>query len=133
MTTLQRAALALIASAGLAGAAQAQEAAAPAPAAAEASKYSDGQLKAFADALQRVQKVTAEYTPKISAATGDAAQALQAEMATKMHESLEAAGISAADYSAIAAEVNKDADLRRRVGEQLGALAAAADSGAPAN
>jgi hypothetical protein len=142
MTNLIRnAAVALTVAAGFAGSAMAQTAAAPAAPAAEgaapsaiSAKYADDQVKKFADALNRVQKVTADYQPRIAAATGPAADTLKGEMATKMHESLTGAGISPQDYSAIAADVNADADLRRRVGVELGALAdaGAAPAGAPA-
>ncbi|WP_395673820.1 DUF4168 domain-containing protein [Phenylobacterium sp.] len=141
MTNLIRnAAVALTIAGGFAGSAMAQQAAPAAPAAeaaapsATSAKYSDDQVKKFADALNRVQKVTAEYQPKIAAATGPASDTLKGEMATKMHESLTGAGITPQDYSAIAADVNADADLRRRVGVELGALAdaGAAPAGAPA-
>jgi len=117
-------ALGMIAGLALAGAAHAQAPAAAAPAAAAPaaeSAYSDEQVKKFAGALGTLQKVNAEYGPKVAAATGDAKGVAQTEMATKMHEALTAAGLTPAEYSAMAAAVKTDEQLNARVAEQLSA------------
>ena len=119
-------AMGMIAGLALAGAAQAQAPAAPAPAAAADSAYSDEQVKKFAGALGALQKVNAEYGPKVAAATGDAKGVAQNEMATKMHEALTAAGLTPTEYSAMAAAVKTDEQLNARVAEQLSATTGSA-------
>ena len=124
-------ALGLIAGMALTTAAQAQAPAAPAaPAAAPAaaaSPYSDDQVKRFAGALGQLQKVSAEFAPKIAAATGDAKAVAERDMAIKMHETLQTAGLTPEDYSQMAAAMKADEQLNARVSEQL---AAAPQSGA---
>jgi hypothetical protein len=128
-------ALGLIAGMALATAAQAQPAAAPAaPAAAAAdaaSAYSDDQVKRFAGALGQLQKVNAEFAPKIAAATGDAKAVAERDMAIKMHETLQTAGLTPEEYSKMATAMKADEQLNARVSEQL--AAAPQSSAAPAS
>ncbi len=115
-------AMGLIAALALAGVAHAQAPAAPAAA---ESAYTDEQVKNFATALGQLQKVNAEYGPKVAAATGDAKAVAQNEMAVKMHETLTAAGLTPEQYSAMAAAVKTDEQLNARVAEQLSATGSA--------
>ena len=127
-----------ILAAGLLGAcaasAQAQTApattdAAPAPAPATAAPaqggFTDEDLKAFGSAMAEIQKINAEYGPKLASADAAAKADVQKEMIGKMGAAVQASGLSPDKYNAMSAAVQKDAALRQRLTDVLNAPPAA--------
>ena len=108
--------------------AQAQTEPAPAPAAPSApatSAFTDEELKSFGGAMTEVQKINAEYTPKMTGADGPTKATLQKEMIGKMGAAVQASGLSPQKYNEISAAVQKDNALRQRLTEVLNAQPAA--------
>lgn len=125
-----------ILAAGLLGAfaasAQAQTAetttapAAAAPAAPATGGFSDEDLKAFGSAMTEIQKINAEYSPKLAGASGPTKDEVQKEMISKMGAAVQASGLSPQKYNDMSAAVQKDAALRQRLTEVLNAAPPAA-------
>ena len=124
----------LLGAAACAASAQAQTApattdAAPAPAPATATPaqggFTDEDLKAFGSAMAEIQKINAEYGPKLASADAAAKADVQKEMIGKMGAAVQASGLSPDKYNAMSAAVQKDAALRQRLTEVLNAAPAA--------
>ena len=122
----------LLGAAACAASAQAQTApvaapAAPAPAAAAPAQggFTDEDLKAFGSAMAEIQKINAEYGPKLAAADAAAKADVQKEMIGKMGAAVQASGLSPDKYNAMSAAVQKDAALRQRLTDVLNAPPAA--------
>ena len=120
----------LLGAAACAASAQAQTApAAPAPAAAAPAPaqggFTDEDLKAFGSAMAEIQKINAEYGPKLAAADAAAKADVQKEMNGKMGAAVQASGLSPDKYNAMSAAVQKDAALRQRLTDVLNAPPAA--------
>ncbi len=123
----------LLGAAACAASAQAQTAPAaapaapaPAPAAAPAQGgFTDEDLKAFGSAMAEIQKINAEYGPKLAAADAAAKADVQKEMIGKMGAAVQASGLSPDKYNAMSAAVQKDAALRQRLTDVLNAPPAA--------
>mgnify|MGYP001241948339 CR=1 FL=1 len=124
----------LLGAAACAASAQAQTApattdAAPAPAPAAAAPaqggFTDEDLKAFGSAMAEIQKINAEYGPKLASADAAAKADVQKEMIGKMGAAVQASGLSPDKYNAMSAAVQKDAALRQRLADVLNAPPAA--------
>ena len=124
----------LLGAAACAASAQAQTApattdAAPAPAPAAAAPaqggFTDEDLKAFGSAMAEIQKINAEYGPKLASADAAAKADVQKEMIGKMGAAVQASGLSPDKYNAMSAAVQKDAALRQRLTDVLNAPPAA--------
>ena len=124
----------LLGAAACAASAQAQTApattdAAPAPAPATAAPaqggFTDEDLKAFGSAMAEIQKINAEYGPKLASADAAAKADVQKEMIGKMGAAVQASGLSPDKYNAMSAAVQKDAALRARLTTVLNAEPAA--------
>ena len=124
----------LLGAAACAASAQAQTApattdAAPAPAPATAAPaqggFTDEDLKAFGSAMAEIQKINAEYGPKLASADAAAKANVQKEMIGKMGAAVQASGLSPDKYNAMSAAVQKDAALRQRLTDVLNAPPAA--------
>ena len=123
----------LLGAAACAASAQAQTAPAaapaapaPAPAAAPAQGgFTDEDLKAFGSAMAEIQKINAEYGPKLASADAAAKADVQKEMIGKMGAAVQASGLSPDKYNAMSAAVQKDAALRQRLTDVLNAPPAA--------
>ena len=123
----------LLGAAACAASAQAQTAPAaapaapaPAPAAAPAQGgFTDEDLKAFGSAMAEIQKINAEYGPKLASADAAAKADVQKEMIGKMGAAVQASGLSPDKYNAMSAAVQKDAALRQRLTDVLTAPPAA--------
>lgn len=102
-------------------AAEAPAAAAPAP-----GGFSDEDLKAFGSAMTEIQKINAEYSPKLAGANGPTKDEVQKEMISKMGAAVQASGLSPQKYNDMSAAVQKDAALRQRLTEVLNAAPPAA-------
>ena len=102
-------------------AAEAPAAAAPAP-----GSFSDEDLKAFGSAMTEIQKINAEYSPKLAGASGPTKDEVQKEMISKMGAAVQASGLSPQKYNDMSAAVQKDAALRQRLTEVLNAAPPAA-------
>lgn len=112
----------LIGALACASIAQAQTTApAPAPTAPAAGGFTDEELKSFGGAMTEVQKINAEYTPKMAGADGPTKTTLQKEMIGKMGAAVSASGLSPQKYNEISAAVQKDNALRQRLTEVLNA------------
>lgn len=99
---------------------------APAPAAAPAQGgFTDEDLKAFGSAMAEIQKINAEYGPKLASADAAAKADVQKEMIGKMGAAVQASGLSPDKYNAMSAAVQKDAALRQRLTDVLNAPPAA--------
>jgi hypothetical protein len=120
MTALFSAALL---SAGLMSAtAHAQQDPAAAPeqpqAAAPAMDFSDEQLQQFAEVSQEIVVISEEYTQRLQAAEGEAAQQeVQMEANDKMVEAVEDGGLDVDTFNAIGMAVQQDPELMQRVQE----------------
>ncbi|MDR6984998.1 flagellar basal body P-ring protein FlgI [Rheinheimera pacifica] len=113
---------AILAGLTLSGAALAQQTAteAPTPAAAttqqSAVDLSDANLLKFSVAMDSIQKVGAEYESKFQAAeTPEQAQQVQQEAQAEMVKAVEAAGLTADEYNAIAQQAQQDEALRNKI------------------
>lgn len=120
----------LLGAAACAASAQAQTApAAPAPAAAAPAPaqggFTDEDLKAFGSAMAEIQKINAEYGPKLASADAAAKADVQKEMIGKMGAAVQASGLSPDKYNAMSAAVQKDVALRQRLTDVLNAPPAA--------
>ena len=124
----------LLGAAACAASAQAQTApattdAAPAPAPAAAGPaqggFTDEDLKAFGSAMAEIQKINAEYGPKLASADAAAKADVQKEMIGKMGAAVQASGLSPQKYNDMSAAVQKDAALRARLTTVLNAEPAA--------
>ena len=124
----------LLGAAACAASAQAQTApatteAAPAPAPATATPaqggFTDEDLKAFGSAMAEIQKINAEYGPKLASADAAAKADVQKEMIGKMGAAVQASGLSPDKYNAMSAAVQKDVALRQRLTDVLNAPPAA--------
>ena len=100
---------------------------APAPAAAGPAQggFTDEDLKAFGSAMAEIQKINAEYGPKLASADAAAKADVQKEMIGKMGAAVQASGLSPDKYNAMSAAVQKDAALRQRLTDVLNAPPAA--------
>lgn len=119
----------LLGAAVCAASAQAQTApAAEAPAVATPAPggFSDEDLKAFGSAMTEIQKINAEYSPKLAGASGPTKDEVQKEMISKMGAAVQASGLSPQKYNDMSAAVQKDAALRQRLTEVLNAAPPAA-------
>jgi hypothetical protein len=122
MTALISAALL---SAGLMSAtAHAQQDPAAAPeqpqAAAPAMDFSDQQLQQFVDISQEIVVISQEYTERLQAAEGEAAQQeVQMEANEKMVEAVEEGGLDVDTFNAIGQAVQQDPELMQRVQEKV--------------
>lgn len=101
--------------------AQAQTAPAPTPSAPATSGFTDEDLKSFGGAMTEVQKINAEYTPKMAGADGPTKTTLQKEMIGKMGAAVQASGLTPQKYNEISTAVQKDNALRQRLTEVLNA------------
>lgn len=105
----------------LSGAALAQQTATEAPAQAAAAQQttvdlSDANLLKFSVAMDSIQKVGAEYEGKFQAAeTPEQAQQVQQEAQAEMVKAVEAAGLTADEYNAIAQQAQQDEALRNKI------------------
>ena len=124
----------LLGAAACAASAQAQTApattdAAPAPAPAAAAPaqggFTDEDLKAFGSAMAEIQKINAEYGPKLASADAAAKAEVQKEMIGKMGAAVQASGLSPQQYNDMSAAVQKDPALRARLTTVLNAQPAA--------
>ena len=100
---------------------------APAPAAAAPAQggFTDEDLKAFGSAMAEIQKINAEYGPKLASADAAAKADVQKEMIGKMGAAVQASGLSPDKYNAMSAAVQKDVALRQRLTDVLNAPPAA--------
>ena len=97
-------------------------AAAPAPATTPAAAgFTDEDLKAFGAAMAEIQKINAEFGPKLAAADAATKPEVQKEMIAKMGAAVQTSGLSPDKYNAMSAAVQKDATLRQRLTEVLNA------------
>ncbi|MCS4306306.1 flagellar basal body P-ring protein FlgI [Rheinheimera pacifica] len=105
----------------LSGAALAQQTATEAPVQAAATQQttvdlSDANLLKFSVAMDSIQKVGAEYEGKFQAAeTPEQAQQVQQEAQAEMVKAVEAAGLTADEYNAIAQQAQQDEALRNKI------------------
>lgn len=105
----------------LSGATLAQQTATEAPAQAAAAQQttvdlSDANLLKFSVAMDSIQKVGAEYEGKFQAAeTPEQAQQVQQEAQAEMVKAVEAAGLTADEYNAIAQQAQQDEALRNKI------------------
>lgn len=113
---------ALLAGLTLSGAALAQQTATDAPAQNTATMQqstvdlSDANLLKFSVAMDSIQRVGTEYESKFQAAeTPDQAQQVQQEAQAEMVKAVEAAGLSADEYNAIAQQAQQDEALRNKI------------------
>jgi uncharacterized membrane protein len=106
--------------------AQAQDAPAPAATAPAAGGFTDDELKSFGAAMTEVQKINAEYSPKLASADAASKPAIQTEMVGKMGSAVQASGLSPQKYNEISTAVQKDTALRQRLTEVLNAAPPAA-------
>lgn len=83
------------------------------------AEVSDADLKAFGAAMTQVQKINAEYTPKMTGADGPTKDSLQREMISKMGAAVSASGLSPEKYNEISTAVQTDEALRQRLVETL--------------
>jgi len=119
------AALSLIVGAALASHASAQQTApppsqsapgAPGLAGPGAAAYPDAKLRDFANAIGQVQSVEAQYAEQLAAAgDGEAGAAVRQEVAIKMGEAVQGAGLTPAEYNEMMVAAERDPDLRQRV------------------
>ena len=100
---------------------------APAPAAAAPAQggFTDEDLKAFGSAMAEIQKINAEYGPKLASADAAAKADVQKEMIGKMGAAVQASGLSPQQYNDMSAAVQKDPALRARLTTVLNAEPAA--------
>jgi hypothetical protein len=81
--------------------------------------YDNQMLTAFAGAARDISGLRDRYMPRITAANiaerSDRAEALFDEMRARMHDAIDAAGLSVSDYEAISAASARNADLRGRI------------------
>lgn len=81
--------------------------------------YDNQMLTAFAGAARDISGLRDRYMPRITAANiaerSERAQALFDEMRARMHDAIDAAGLSVSDYEAISAAAARDTDLRTRI------------------
>ncbi|WP_215398782.1 DUF4168 domain-containing protein [Rheinheimera oceanensis] len=112
---------AILAGLTLSGAALAQQTATETPAQAAAAQQrtvdlSDANLLKFSVAMDSIQKVGAEYESKFQAAeTPEQAQQVQQEAQAEMVKAVEAAGLTADEYNAIAQQAQQDEALRNKI------------------
>ena len=112
---------AILAGLTLSGAALAQQTATEAPTQAAATQQSavdlsDANLLKFSVAMDSIQKVGAEYESKFQAAeTPEQAQQVQQEAQAEMVKAVEAAGLTADEYNAIAQQAQQDEALRNKI------------------
>lgn len=80
----------------------------------------DDQVNSFAIALAQVSALNQKFNPQIQAATDDTARTeLQRQAATEMAAAVQASGISAEEYNAIAQAAQSDTALRTRIGAAM--------------
>lgn len=94
----------------------------PAPAAVQTAItpfYDNQMLTAFARAARNISGLRGRYMPRITAANiaerTERAEALFDEMRARMHDAIDAAGLTIPDYEGISAASARDADLRSRI------------------
>lgn len=94
---------------------------APAAAAPAAGGFTDAELKSFGAAMTEIQKINAEYSPKLAGADGPTKATVQKEMIGKMGAAVQASGLSPEKYNEMSAAVQKDSALRQRLTQVLNA------------
>lgn len=78
--------------------------------------FDDETLERFADAYVAVGEVHDEYAERLQGTEAtEEAQALQQEANDKMVEAIEANGLEVQEYSAVAAALERNSDLREKV------------------
>ena len=81
--------------------------------------YDNQMLTAFARAARDISGLRNRYMPRITAANiaerTERAEALFDEMRARMHDAIDAAGLTIPDYEGISAASARDADLRSRI------------------
>jgi len=91
----------------------------PQPAAVAETGYDAATLSAFVRAAQAVSALRDSYLPKITAANiaerPERAEALFGEMRARMHDAIDAAGLSVERYEAISDRAAQDSQLRARI------------------
>jgi len=81
-----------------------------------AEAYTDAKLRDFANAIGQVQSVEAQYAEQLAAAgDGEAGAAVRQEVAIKMGEAVQGAGLTPAEYNEMMVAAEQDPDLRQRV------------------
>ncbi len=107
----------------------------PPPVLANDGGYEPGTLTAFARAARGVSSLRDSYMPRITAANiaerPERAEALFDEMRARMHDTIEAAGLTVEGYEAISARAAQDAQLRARIEAILTGKSAPPAAGAP--
>lgn len=113
---------AILAGLTLSGAALAQQTATATPTQAAAATQqstvdlSDANLLKFSVAMDSIQKVGSEYEGKFQTAeTPEQAQQVQQEAQAEMVKAVEAAGLTADEYNAIAQQAQQDETLRKKI------------------
>lgn len=85
-----------------------------------AANYSDAELKSFATAAAKVQRINDEYLPKLRTAQSDDEQRHVQETATaEMRRALEEEGISLDKFRSIVWQAQADRALAERIREQF--------------
>lgn len=97
----------------------AQDRVSPQPAAVAETGYDAATLSAFVRAAQAVSALRDSYLPKITAANiakrPERAEALFGEMRSRMHDAIDAEGLSVERYEAISDRAAQDSRLRARI------------------
>ena len=93
---------------------------APPDAAQPAAGYSDAELKSFAVAAAKVQRINDTYLPKLRTATSDDEQRQVQETASaEMRRALQEEGISVDKFRSIVSQAQADRALAERIREQF--------------
>lgn len=85
-----------------------------------AGTYDDATLSQFVDAYVQIAQISESLGSELSSVQDQAqAQAMQEEAQVEMVQAVEDAGLTVAEYNAIAYEVETDPELKQRIDAQM--------------